>query len=159
MRRRQILTALLMAFLAAVLLTAIGYAAGSTAKWPAKVSNTLKKNGKLSVDATNITEGYFQAAVTKKTNKRLKLRVVKGKTTLDYDLNGDADFEVFPLQLGSGKYELTLYEQISGSKYSVAGSVSFNAKLTSEEICFLYPNQYVNYNKKTDAVAKADELC
>ena len=159
MKRRQILAAVLMALLAAALLMTLGSAAGSSAKWPAKVSSSLKKNGKLSVDANNITEGYFQAAVTKKTNKRLKLRVVKDKTTLDYDLNGNAEFEVFPLQLGSGKYVLTLYEQVSGSKYSSAGSVSLNAKLSSEEVCFLYPNQYVNYTKKTAAVDKAEELC
>ncbi len=125
--------------------------------WPAAPSRTLQNNGKLKVDATHINDGYFQASIKSKTNRRMKLRVKKGSTTLTYDLNSDANFEVFPLQLGKGRYEITLYEQVSGSNYSAAGKVTVNPNMRDEEACFYYPNQYVNYTRESPAALYADE--
>lgn len=132
------------------------------AKWPAKPgakSGGVKKNGKLQVDVANAQNGYIQAALQKKSSKRMKLRVKKGSNTLTYDLNGDAAYEVFPLQLGSGKYEITLYENVKGKSYTAAGSITLNVKLSDQEACYYYPNQYVNYNQRTPAVIQADRLC
>ena len=158
--RRKILLAALTALLLAALAAGwnAGMAAEAKAKWP-KTSSSQKTNGKMKLDVGNSSEGYFMAAVSSKTKHKMKLRVVKGDTTLNYDLNGDGAFEVFPFQLGSGKYEISLWENVSGKKYSAAGKVSLTVKLKAENICFLYPNQYVNYSKKTAAVAKANELC
>ena len=75
------------------------------------------------------------------------------------DLPGSGDFIVVPLQMGSGKYKVTLYENTSGKKYAAAGSVTIKAKLTREDGAFLYPNQYVDYDEATKAVAYADKLC
>ena len=99
------------------------------------------------------------AKTSKKTSKRLKLRVVTGETTLDYDLPGTGDYIVVPLQMGSGKYKVSLYENTSGKKYAAVGSITINVKLNREDGAFLYPNQYVDYDETTKAVAKADELC
>ena len=155
MLRRAVLCALaaLLAFLAAAC------AEGGTAKWPAEPSGKYKSSGKLRVDASGMSEGYFLASVSAKTGKKLKLRVTKAKETLTYDLKGDTDFEVFPLQLGSGKYDITLYENISGKKYSSAGKVSLSVKLDDENGAFLYPNQYVKYTALSAAVDRAKELC
>ena len=133
--------------------------AAAEAKWPQGSSSGQKTNGKLKLDVTNISEGYFMASVTEKTTHRMKMRVVKDGETLTYDLNGDCKFEVFPLQLGSGKYEVSLYENVSGKKYSSAGKVTLNVTLTREDGCFLYPNQYVNYEEATKAVQVANKLC
>ncbi len=97
--------------------------------------------------------------MSKKTTKKLKLRVVIGDTTLDYDLPNTGENIVVPLQMGNGKYKITLYENTSGKKYAAAGSITITAKLTRKDGAFLYPNQYVNYNAKTKAVAQADALC
>ena len=133
--------------------------AAAEAKWPTGSSSGQKTNGKMTLDLTNISEGYFMAAVSSKTSHRMKLRVVKDGETLTYDLNGEGSFEVFPLQLGSGKYEVSLYENVSGKKYSSAGKMTINVTLTREDGAFLYPNQYVDYNELTKAVAVANKLC
>ena len=132
--------------------------AGEGAKFP-KTGKTTKQDQKLRLDISNTSEGYFMAKVSKKTSKKLKLRVVTGDTTLNYDLPGSGDFIVVPLQMGSGKYKVTLYENTSGKKYAAAGSVTIKAKLTREDGAFLYPNQYVDYDEATKAVAYADKLC
>ncbi len=133
--------------------------AAAEAKWPEGSKSGKKTDGKLIVDLTNTSEGYFMAAVSKKNSHRMKLRVTKDGETLTYDLNGDGDYEVFPLQLGSGKYEISLYENVSGKKYSSAGKISIKVTLTREDGAFLYPNQYVNYTELTKAVKVANEMC
>ena len=145
--------------LAAVLFIAAQAAlAGEKAKFPQE-GNTVKQSEKLKLDASNTSEGYFMAKVSRTTSKRLKLRIEIGKTKLDYDLPGTGDYIVVPLQMGSGRYKVSLYENTSGKKYAAAGSVTLNVQLTREDGAFLYPNQYVNYNEATKAIAQADSLC
>ena len=149
---------LLLALLTALGLLAIGTAsANSSAVWPTPGKN-IKKNGKLEIDMSHTSDGYFMAGVSKKNKKRLKLRVVKGGQTLTYDLVGDTSFEVFPLQLGSGKYEVSLYENVSGKKYAQAGQLALQVSLNSEDAAFYYPNQYVSYTKLSESVKQAEAL-
>lgn len=132
--------------------------ASATAKWPQQGKDVVK-DSKLKVDRSNIQEGYFFACTANKTNKKLKLRVIKGDTTLTYDLNGQGNYEVFPLQLGDGNYKVSLYENISGKSYSAAGNVYLQVKLKDPVSPFLYPNQFVNYDESSDVIEKADSLC
>ena len=155
--KRKILLCLIAALLLSGCCGLLSSAAA--AKWPEGSSSGQKTNGKLKLDVTNISEGYFMAAITQKTSHRMKLRVVKDGETLTYDLNTDGKFEVFPLQLGSGKYDISLYENVSGKKYSSAGKITLNVSLTREDGAFLYSNQYVNYDEATKAVAVANKLC
>lgn len=126
--------------------------------WP-KTGQDVKKNGKLKLDVSYTGDGYFMAAVQSKNKHKLKLRVIKGGETLTYDLNGDAEYEIFPLQLGSGKYEVTLYENVSGKKYSQEGKVNLTVKLKREDAAFLCPSQYLNYTELSEAVAEAERQC
>ena len=132
---------------------------GSPPRWPESTGETVYQDGKLSVDAGNISEGYFYAGVPEGCSHRLKLRVVKDDFTLTYDLNGEGVSEVFPLQLGSGDYEISLYENVAGKKYAQEGYVRLSAELSSEDVAFLYPNQYVNYTSDSPIVEKAAEIC
>lgn len=146
--------------MALFILIALALANSENARWPAEPNTrSLKSNGKLQVDAANVSEGYFQARLSSSSKRKMKLRVVKGGTTLTYNLNTNGDFEIFPLQLGSGSYDILLYENVSGSKYSSAGKISLSVKLSDEDVCFLYPNQYVNYTQLTEAVKQADIVC
>ena len=133
--------------------------ASDLAKWPSDPGSQLQYSGKLRADLTNAKEGYFMAALTSPSSHKMKMRVQKGDITLTYDLNQKGDFEVFPLQLGSGHYNIVLYENISGKKYSQAGFLGLDVTLTREDAAFYYPNQYVNYDLVSKAVAKSDELC
>lgn len=157
MKKSRILFATLMTLLLVV--AAVWAASAAGAHWPAEPGGNVKKNGKLRVDVANVKDGYVQVSVKSKTSKKLKLRFKKGKESLTYDLNGKTDYEIFPLQLGDGKYEISLYENIKGKSYSAAGTLSVNVKLDDPEGCFYYPNQYVNYTPESGPVIKAEELC
>ena len=133
--------------------------ASDLAKWPMEPGSQIQTSGKLRADLSNAKDGYFMAALTGPSNHKMKMRVQKGDTTLTYDLNQKGDYEVFPLQLGSGHYDILLYENVSGKKYSQAGYLGLDVTLTREDAAFYYPNQYVDYDIVSKAVAKADELC
>ena len=116
---------ILLCLTAVLLLSGSGglLSAAAEAKWPEGSKSGRKSNGKMTLDLTNVSEGYFMAAVSEKTGHNMKLRVVKDDKTLTYDLNNTGEFEVFPLQLGSGKYDVSLYENVTGKKYSSAGKI------------------------------------
>lgn len=133
--------------------------AGDAAKWPAEPSGNIQSSGKLVADLSNAKEGYFLAAISAPTNHKMKMRVQKGDVTLTYDMNLKGEYEIFPLQLGSGHYDILLYENVSGKKYSQAGYLGLDVQLDREDAAFYYPNQYVDYSILSAAVAKAAELC
>ena len=133
--------------------------APSPARWPADPGTRLQGDGKLQVDLTNASDGYFWARLNAANKHRMKMRVVKGDVTLTYDLNSSAEFELFPLQLGDGRYQITLYENVTGKKYANAGTVVVNVTLSAQGVSFLYPNQYVSYTRESKIVNKAEELC
>ena len=149
---------LLSLFLLLAILFAAAGQASEGAVWPVSSGERVLSNGKLVVDASHADQGYVMVKVSSQTKKRLKFRVAKDQSTLTYDLNSAGDYEVFPLQLGSGSYTFSLYENVSGSKYSAEGKVSLTAQLNDENAAFLVPNQYVDYVRTTNAVLKSDEL-
>lgn len=153
-RARRVGVACLAVFLA------MGIAAACallSAVWPEASGDKRLKKGSLIVDASHAAQGYIEARASSK--KKLKLRITKGDTTYTYDLNGDGEFEVFPLQMGSGDYVCALYQNVKGNKYSKDGQVTVNARLDEESAAFLCPNQYVNYTPESAAVAASEEIC
>lgn len=109
------------------------------------------------IDASNAAEGYIMADYTG-TNEKAKLQI-KGPdgVTYTYNLHGGG-YEVFPLTAGDGNYTVGVYENISGTKYSVAISTDISVSITNSFGPYLYPNQYVNFNASSLPVTKAVDL-
>lgn len=115
--------------------------------------------GSLTIDHSHASDGYIIVKAPKSSHN-LKIAIsFDGTATIHYNLNTDGDKEILPLQYGSGKYTVSLYRQISGSKYQKDGEISFNVKMTDKLGYTLYPNQWVNYTAETAAVQYADKLC
>ena len=144
--------------LSAFLLLHMASGDSSVAGWPRPTGNTLT-GGRLNVDAGNAQDGYFLASVSGGSSRRLKLQVTTHSQMLTYDLNQQGIVEVFPFQLGSGEYEISLFENIAGRKYAHAGTVRVAVKLRREDAAFLYPNQYINYSPDSLVTAEAEDLC
>ena len=75
---------------------------------------------------------------------KIKAKVAGPKSTYTYNLT-PGEWEVLPLSEGNGTYTVTVYRNVSGSKYASVLSQSFGATLKNEFTTFLYPNQYVDY--------------
>ena len=125
---------------------------------PVASGKKVLKADKLTVDASNADKGYIMVKGPK-TKTRLKVTVEITGTKLQYDLNGEGEYEVFPLQLGRTNYTVSLWRQVEGKKYGKIGQVKVAAKMEDELSCFLYPNQYVNYKKDSPCVKEAAEIC
>jgi len=118
----------------------------------------IEKNG-FTVDISNATEGYIMMK-RENTDKRLKARVIHdAKTTATYNLNGNGEFEVYPLSLGSGEYEVHGYINVDGDNYALEMKKKFQVILPEPDTAFLYPNTFVSYTPESAAVAKSMELC
>lgn len=120
--------------------------------------DVLIHEGSFTLDPTGIHDGYFIAR-SEPTSKGLKMRVTKDKIVYTYDLNNLGEYEIFPLQLGSGRYDVSLYKNVKGSKYSTEAQVRLDVELVNPDGAFLAPNQYVHYTPETYAVLAADKLC
>lgn len=127
-------------------------------KMPEASGKSVVKKGDLVIDNSHMDQGYIMIKATS-SKKRYKVRITTSGAKLNYDLNSKGEYEVFPLQFGNGKYEIGLYRQASGTKYEAVGKANLKVKMSDELNCFLYPNQYVNYNEKTECVVAATEMC
>ena len=161
MRKTQILRVGLLMLLLLGLCIAVSAACALSADavWPESSGDIVERDGNLIVDASHMDQGYVMCCCASPTSHRLKVRMTfSGGGQLDYDLNNDGSYVVFPLQLGSGNYDFALYENVSGNKYSSEGKVTLTAQLANENAAFLVTNQYVDYTPTTNAVLKSDEL-
>lgn len=159
-RDRQWLATACMALLCMVLLCGTAMALKDGIVWPEASGEVTNSSDKLTIDLSHAELGYVMVHGPS-TNKRLKLRVEKKGTQgyLDYDLNGEENWEIIPLQLGDGDYKFSLYVQASGNKYATGGQLTVTAQLADPNGAFLIPSQYVYYEPDTPAIAKSDELC
>lgn len=154
--QRGIAACLLLLYVNCLLLAA--FALCGTLRLPQASGEKRYEKGSLTVDASHAAEGYIMAR-GEESDARLKLRVSRGDETYTYDLNGQGEFETFPLSFGNGSYTVSLFRNIQGNRYSQAGSTEFSVEMTDENAAFLYPNQYVNYDADSAAVALSEQVC
>lgn len=114
---------------------------------------TVHSTDTVILDVSNSCEGYIMAEYTG-TNQKVKLQI-KGPDdiTYTYNLHGTG-YEVFPLTAGDGSYTVGVYENISGTKYSLALSADINVTISNTFGPYLYPNQYVNFTADSLPVAQ-----
>lgn len=110
------------------------------------------------VDYSNASQGYISAKYTG-TRGKAKFRMEANGEVYTHDLNVNGNAEYFPLSCGNGTYKITIYEQVEGTSYSVGLQGSIDVNMPNPRAPFTYPNAYVNYNKNSQAVKKAAEVC
>lgn len=150
-----------------VLLMLVGVVSSVLYVWAAEIPGKITlasevntaSNSKVTVDYSNLAEGFVSVKYTGGKDLKIKAQVIKENgTTYTYNLNNEGNYETFPLTDGDGRYTVKVYENISGTKYAQAFSYSLDLKLRNEFLPFLYPNQYVNFSDSSQVVAKAAEL-
>ena len=136
------------------------------AKAPAAIPDILepvasgkkeKSSSSAVIDYSNTKDGYVMVKYKAKTSNRLKVQVKGPSTTYTYDLP-KGEWTTFPLSDGNGSYKIGVYENVSGTKYASVISLSTSVSLSDEFAPFIRPNQYVDYDAASNAVAKAAEL-
>ena len=137
----------------AVLLTLLAVAA-CVAIYPQETDSVFESGG-ATLDAGNADQGYVM--VKMRSEKKLKVRIT-GALQYTYDLDGDGEYDVYPLQDGSGDYAVVVYEQVEGTSYAQVLSHTVRADMADPNAPFLAPNRYSWYTQDSAVVALSDEL-
>ena len=116
----------------AVLLTFLAVAA-SVAIYPEATGDAVYQSGGATVDASNIDQGYVMVRMS--SSKKLKVRIT-GANQYTYDLDGDGEYDVYPLQDGNRDYTLVVYEQVQGNSYSQVLSRTLRPQMADENAPF-----------------------
>jgi hypothetical protein len=124
---------------------------------PTALGNEVIGDDVVSVDVSNKNQGYVIATYQGEMEKAMVQ--ITGSDGVDYRyyLNEQED-AVLPFVCDSGSYSITAYENIEGTQYSFLWVEQLEVELEDSQLPFLYPNQYINFNSESQAVAKAKEL-
>lgn len=110
----------------------------------------------LQIDFSSTESGYI--GVKAVNENRLKFQVLRGEEKYTYDLPGDGEAQIFPLNMGSGDYTFRLMENITDKKYTCIWEDSREIRLSDEFQPFLRPSQFVSYGENSACVKAAAEL-
>ena len=124
---------------------------------PEASGELVEANDRAMVDYSNTEDGYVMVRYTAETQKRLKVQVTGPTTTYTYNLT-PGEWAVLPLSDGNGGYQVRIYQNVSGSQYSLVMGAQMDVDMIDEFAPFLRPNQYVNFAASSVAVEKAKEL-
>lgn len=121
-----------------------------------KTGNNVISGNNAEADYSYANEGYISAMYSGSASAA-KLRITCGEIRYDHDLTpGKREF--FPL-MGSGSYDVKIYEQFSGNKFALLAEGTFDANISSSVSTYLYPNKYVDFDGYSSCVKKAAEVC
>lgn len=124
---------------------------------PTASGTVVYGNEILSIDASNISEGYFMIQYQGSADK-VKLQVtIPDGTVYTYTL-AIGSYEAFPLSGGDGSYHLDVLEHAYDDMYALSFSQDISVTLNDEFKPFLYPNQYVWFTQDYEAVKYASRL-
>ncbi|MCR4787962.1 MAG: transglutaminase-like domain-containing protein [Lachnospiraceae bacterium] len=124
---------------------------------PEAPGTVVAENELVKIDMSNSSEGYFIFTYLGESSE-VKLQVTgPDYMTYTYDIH-DNNPETFPISAGNGEYTIGVFENVDGNQYATIFSENFNFEVTNTFGAFLYPNQYVKFNKDSEVVAKAVEL-
>ncbi|MEG1742202.1 MAG: transglutaminase-like domain-containing protein [Acetivibrio sp.] len=120
--------------------------------------DAIKENEYAVIDCSNKMDGYMEVQYKKSTSKKVKTQVTgPSGIVYTYDIIPGRN-EILPLSDGNGTYKTAVFQNITGTKYSMVLSQSFELQLKNEFAPFLRSNQFVNYNKNSMVVKKAKSL-
>lgn len=90
----------------------------------------------VKIDDANSGNGVVGVSYSSNSGKKIKVMIQKDSTKYTYNLKPDGAVEKFPLQMGDGKYKVSVLENTSGTKYSYLDTKTIDVKLKSPNVVF-----------------------
>ncbi len=125
---------------------------------PEAPGTLLVGNDVTQIDYSHQSDGYIMARYFGGCPKVKLILTGPNSYKCTFDLN-TSQFVAFPLTAGNGVYSVGIYENIEGNTYATAYTCDINVSLSNLFSTYLRPNQYVDYNSGTYAVALSSQLC
>ena len=111
----------------------------------------------VTIDTSNVNNGYVKVRYTGNA-ARIAAQLIIHNITYIFEIDPNGRWEILPLAQGNGVYTLNVLENIEGSIFALIISTDFTVQLNNPFLPFLYPNQFVNFNQNSRAVALAAQL-
>ena len=125
---------------------------------PSADGTVVFDNDYASIDASNQSQGYIMVSYSGSCEK-VKVQITgPDQNTYTYLLTARNEYTTFPLSSGNGTYLIQIMENVGGDSYVVSLTHDVDVQIENEFLPFLYPNQYVDFNADSQAVAKGSEL-
>ena len=115
-------------------------------------------DGYVTVNIGNVSRGYFKVRLQTDAEALIKISNLSHNEPDFFMLEGNNEWEVFPLTKGNGVYSILVLEYYADRVFSVVFSHDVNVMLENQNYPFLYPSRYVNFNENSDAVSLAGRL-
>ncbi|MGB4311298.1 MAG: transglutaminase-like domain-containing protein [Natronincolaceae bacterium] len=107
------------------------------------------------IDKGQLENGIITTTYVPKKNVASKIMIAKGDVKYTYDIKDD---DCYPLQLGNGKYIVSILDNVEGNKYKRIETKEIELKLADNNRVFLQSNQIINWDHSMEAIKKAREL-
>ena len=112
----------------------------------------------IGIEIESSAMGVVSAHYTSETGKRLKVLVEKNGEKYYYDLNSAGRPENFPLQMGEGRYTVSIFENIANTSYRKVFSRDLVADFSETNSTYLQSVQTINWNTSMAAIEIASGL-
>lgn len=115
-------------------------------------------NEKVDMDYSNAADGYVMIRYLG-SNHKVKV-ILTGPSSIGYTYNLalTGDYDVFSLSDGSGKYNISAYENVTGNRYSTVFSQDIDVQMSDEFGPFLRANKYVAFTPDGKVAELAKQL-
>ncbi|MCH4889726.1 transglutaminase domain-containing protein [Acidaminobacter sp. JC074] len=115
-------------------------------------------NDEYDIKLTYSEQGVVDILYNLPSDKKIKVIIRSGRTKLSYDISASNQYVYFPLQLGSGKYAIEVYENTTGTKYKkIFGEKDF-LEIVDNRIVFLNTIQIIDFNGSSEVVKLTNDL-
>jgi len=119
----------------------------------------LNASASAEFNRDNLDRGIISVKfISPNTEKKAKVLIQFGEQKYQYNVKSSTSLVNFPLQLGNGAYQVGVYEQIEGTKYTQVAATTVNLLLDDSSKVFLISNQLINWGEKMNTVTLAKEL-
>ena len=95
--------------------------------------------------------------ISRPTANYSNFKVIVEKDDVEYIYNLTSESEAFPLQMGSGQYEITILGSNDGRRFRSLSKETINVTLKENDV-FLSSSQTVNWNNESEVTALAKTL-
>ncbi len=119
------------------------------------LSSTVAFASTSTIDKSQLDSGLVSINYTPKKDVVTKIMISKGNIKYTYDLKSNNNL---PLQLGDGKYIVSILENVEGNTYRQVEKEEINLKLSNSNEVFLQSIQIINWNENMESIKKAKEL-
>ncbi|MCL2016180.1 MAG: transglutaminase-like domain-containing protein, partial [Defluviitaleaceae bacterium] len=125
---------------------------------PSTGGNQIQQGG-VTLDLSNVAGGYFMVRY-EGTASRIAMQIEKPGTndTYNFNIRTDGQWDPFTFSRGNGTYTISILEEVQDRMFAMVLNTTVDVNLQNPLSPFLLPNQFINFNRNSQAVALAAQL-